>query len=105
MEKKYPNLDALETGQRIRCIMLMKGMTPIDIQEFMGYGSVQAVYHWFNGRRLPSAPAFYALSELFDVPVDMLMCGNKNNVPSAKYDNRGMRLLMYEAKLKLAFAG
>lgn len=77
MKRKYPVLDMKETGQKIKCIMLMKGLTVKDIQEFLGLSTPQSIYHWFDGRNLPTLDNLYALSELFHMPVDMLLVGNR----------------------------
>lgn len=48
-----------------------------DVQHYLGLGSVQSVYHWLNGVSLPSVDHLYALSQLFQVPVDEMLCGNR----------------------------
>lgn len=74
---KYPVIDVYRTGQNIRRIMQIKGLTVRDVQKYLGLATPQAVYHWFNGRSMPSLDNFYALSELFQVSVDAMLCGNR----------------------------
>lgn len=74
---KYPVIDVYRTGQNIRRIMQIKGLTVRDVQKYLGFATPQAVYHWFNGRSMPSLDNFYALSELFQVSVDAMLCGNR----------------------------
>lgn len=73
----YPIIDKEKTGLRIQAFMKMKNLTAKDIQELLGLTCVQAVYHWINGRCLPSLENLYALSDLFEVPMDMLVIGDR----------------------------
>lgn len=54
-----------------------RGFSVKDIQEYLGLASVQSVYHWLNGISMPTIDNLYALSELFQVTVDDMICGNK----------------------------
>ena len=42
------------------------------------------VYHWLNGRSLPSIDNVYALSELFRVPIDKIICENRGYQPEQR---------------------
>ena len=66
----YSIIDCMKTGKRIRDYMTMQNITAKDIQNALGLTCVQAVYHWLNGRSLPSLENLYALSDLFQVPMD-----------------------------------
>lgn len=81
MEKQFPTIDKIRTGQNIRYFMNNLGLTVIDVQNYMGFSTQQAVYHWLNGRSLPTLDNIYALSELFKVPVDQIICGNRKYQP------------------------
>ena len=67
MEKQFPTIDKVKTGKQIRHLMDSLGLTVMDVQKYMGLATQQAVYHWLNGRSLPSIDNVYALSELFRV--------------------------------------
>lgn len=54
-----------------------RGLTVKDIQEYLELSTPQSIYHWFDGRNLPTLDNPYALSELFEVPLDLLVCGNR----------------------------
>lgn len=54
-----------------------RGLTVKDIQEYLELSTPQSIYHWFDGRNLPTLDNLYALSELFEVPLDLLVCGNR----------------------------
>ena len=83
--------------------MNRKGITVKDVQEYLGLGSVQSVYHWLSGRSVPSVDNLYALSELFRVPMDNLICGNRRTVPMAvpyaAYEKHWWRMYIYYAKI------
>jgi transcriptional regulator with XRE-family HTH domain len=76
MERKYPVIDMVRTGQNLKRIMRLNGMNVKDIQGFLELSTPQSIYHWFDGRNLPTIDNLYALSELFHLPVDDLIIGN-----------------------------
>lgn len=75
--KMYPVVDLSGTGQKIRQIMKQQNLTVRDMQEYLGLSTPQSIYHWLSGRNMPSVDNLYALSELFGVPVDAMLCGNR----------------------------
>lgn len=77
MKKRYPVIDMAQTGQNIKRIMQMKGLTVKDIQEFLELSTPQSIYHWCDGRNLPTIDNLYALSDLFHLPVDVLLIGSR----------------------------
>lgn len=77
MKRKYPVIDIYRTGQNIKKIMQLKGLTVKDIQEYLELSTPQSIYHWFDGRNLPTLDNLYALSDLFHLPVDILLKGNR----------------------------
>ena len=79
-----PTIDMKTTGIRLKRIMKMYGFSVKDVQQYLGLGSVQSVYHWLNGSSLPTVDNLYALSELFQLSVDELLCGNRKFIESDK---------------------
>ena len=77
MRSDFPKIDVYKTGQNIRRIMIRQGLTVRDIQKYLGLSAPQSIYHWFDGRSMPTVDNLYALSELFGMPVDMLLRGNR----------------------------
>ena len=73
----YPTIDIVETGKKIKRLMITKGFSVSDIQEYLGLSTPQSIYHWFNGRNMPTIDNLYALSELFKVPIDAMVCGTR----------------------------
>lgn len=104
MKKKYPVIDMARTGQNIKHIMQLKGLSVKDIQEFLELSTPQSIYHWFNGRNLPTIDNLYALSELFHLPVDALLIGNRKY--ECRYQNdMYQRVFTYFKKLNELKAG
>ena len=77
MSRKYPIIDIKSTGQNIKRIMLSKNLTVKDIQLYLGLSTPQGIYHWFDGKTLPTLDHIYALSELFNMPIDVILRGNR----------------------------
>ena len=77
-----PLIDKRATGINLRRIMDKRGITANDVQEYLGLGCVQSVYRWFNGQSMPTIDNLYALSELFQLPIDDIVCGNRAPVVS-----------------------
>ena len=99
----FPLINKRETGVNLRRIMDKRGITPKDIQQYLGLGCVQSVYRWLDGISMPTVDNLYALSELFQMPMDEIVCGNRaplvpDNVIEA-LDTRDRRLYAYYEKL------
>ena len=73
----FPLINKRETGIYLRKVMDERGITVRDVQEYLGLGSVQSVYHWLNGLSMPTIDNLYALSELFQLPIDDMVRGNR----------------------------
>ena len=106
MREKYPVIDMYRTGQNIKRIMQLSGMKVKDIQEFLKLSTPQSIYHWFDGRSLPTVDNLYALSELFHLPVDAFLKGNRKYGYTTGEDALYRRVtLYYEKFLQLKQAG
>ena len=95
----FPIIDKKRTGINLKRIMVQRGISVKDIQKFLHLGSVQSVYYWLNGVSLPSVDNLYALSQLFQVPIDDLICGNREMLSIDVKDSRNQRIHMYCTKL------
>ncbi|MCI5699498.1 MAG: helix-turn-helix domain-containing protein [Lachnospiraceae bacterium] len=82
-----PVIDKSATGINLRKIMDRRSITVKDVQRYLGLGSVQSIYHWLNGISMPTIDNLYALSELFQLTVDELVCGNRENSTAAEMDS------------------
>lgn len=70
----FPVLDPQATGNRIKEIRVAKHISVHDICEFMGFENPQAVYKWQRGESLPTVDNLYALSRLFETPMEQILC-------------------------------
>ena len=99
----FPLINKQETGVNLRRIMDMRGITPKDVQEYLGLGCVQSVYRWTDGINMPTIDNLYALSELLQVPIDAIVCGNRApivpDIIIKQQDSRESRLCAYYEKL------
>lgn len=100
----FPLIDKRETGVNLRRIMDMRGITPKDVQEYLGLGCVQSVYRWLDGINMPTIDNLYALSELFQVPIDAIVRGNREpmapDIIAKTPDSCESRLWAYYEKLQ-----
>jgi len=99
MRRKYPVIDMLQTGQNIKRIMQAKGFSVKDVQNFLGFSTPQGIYHWFDGKTMPTLDNMYALSELFRMPVDAIMRGNRKFVYVPFINASYLRLYVYHEKI------
>ena len=76
-----PTIDKVKTGQQIRLLMEKHGVTVRDVKNALSLACVQSVYHWLDGQSMPTLDNLYALSELLKVPMDVLVCGNRQYNP------------------------
>lgn len=83
--------------------MDIREITPKDVQEYLGLGCVQSVYRWLDGINMPTIDNLYALSELFQVPIDAIVRGNRAPIASdaviETFDSQERRLREYYEKL------
>lgn len=101
----FPTIDKHKTGINLRKLMDKRGITAKDVQRYLGLGCVQSVYRWLEGKSMPTIDNLYALSALFQVPIDKIVCGNRTAIlPSAtleSYKPHGRRLCVYYQKLNI----
>lgn len=98
----YPTIDKRKTGINLRRIMDERGMTVKDVQEYLGLACLQSIYHWLNGITMPTVDNLYALSDLFQVPVDDMLCGNRKPIYVGEKQAQFKRLYTYYDKMKEA---
>ena len=94
-----PIIDKKKTGIKLRLMMDKRGFTVKDIQHYLKLGSVQSIYHWLNGISLPTVDNLYALSYLFQVPVDDMLCGTRSGMITSENQAKLRRLWVYYKKI------
>ena len=50
----FPTIGKRKTGIQLRRLMDERALSVKDVQELLGLGSVQSVYHWLNGKSMPT---------------------------------------------------
>ena len=95
----FPLIDKKKTGINLRRIMDERGLTVKDVQQYLGLGRIQSVYHWLNGISMPTIDNLYALSELFQVPIDEMICGNRKKYVYQPKTSQKKRLYVYYVEL------
>jgi transcriptional regulator with XRE-family HTH domain len=77
---EFPCIDMLATGANIKNIRIAGGFTVRDLQKYFGFDQPQAIYKWQWGECLPSIDNLYALSKLFQVPIDKILVGSNEDL-------------------------
>ena len=99
----FPVINLRETGINLRRIMDKRGIEPKDVQEYLNLASTQSVYNWCNGLNMPTVDNRYALSQLLQVSIDEIICGNRKAIvpePVVIIENpRTRRLYAYYKQL------
>ena len=104
----FPTINLKETGINIRRIMDKRGIEPKDVQKYLNLASAQSVYNWCNGTNMPTIDNLYALSQLLQVSIDEIICGNRKAIvpePIVIIENpRTRRLYAYYKQLNRGLA-
>jgi transcriptional regulator with XRE-family HTH domain len=95
-----PVINKKETGVNLRKHMDRCGITPKDVQQYLGLGCVQSVYRWLAGVNVPTIDNLYALSELFQVPIDEMIRGNRRELQRKPMRPKDERLHMYYKRIR-----
>ena len=96
----FPVIDKRKTGIHLRKLMDERDLSVKDVQQFLGLGSVQSVYHWLNGKSMPTIDNLYALSDLFQLPIDDMVCGNRRSVSVSPEQAQYKRIIEYYRKIQ-----
>ena len=71
--KEFPVIDPAATGENIRRLRQMRGLSVRDLQSFFGFEEPQAIYKWQRGDSLPTVDNLYALGSLLEVPLEQII--------------------------------
>lgn len=78
MKTFFPVIDPTATGKNIIRLRTERNLTVRDLQDYFGFAEPNAIYHWQKGKTLPSVDNLYALSELFEVPMNEILVAKQN---------------------------
>lgn len=95
----FPAIDKKKTGVNLRKIMDERGLTIKDVQKYLGLGSCQSIYHWLNGLSMPTIDNLYALSYLFQISIDDMICGNRRRIITYERKAQARRVCAYYEKI------
>lgn len=70
---QYPTIDPAATGRNITRLRKEHGLTVQQLQSYCGFTAPQSIYHWQQGKALPSVDNLFALSALFGVPMNEIL--------------------------------
>ena len=71
-KEQYPAIDMKRFGINLREASDARKVTATDLKRYLNLGSIQAVYMWFGGKRLPTVDNLYAISQYLGVSMDSL---------------------------------
>lgn len=61
------------TGIQIRKLMNERGVTVMQVQDYLDIDSPQAIYKWLQGVNLPSVIHLYGLSQILDAKIEEIL--------------------------------
>ena len=71
--RKIRKISKKQTGMQIRQMMIDRGITVTQLQNWLEIDSCQAVYKWLHGVNLPSVSHLHGLSQILDVKIDEIL--------------------------------
>ena len=75
--ERYPSIDPQQLGRKLKQVCEAKGISASDLQQNLHLTSVQAVYLWFGGKRLPNIDNLYAISRYLGITMDELVSSER----------------------------
>ena len=68
-----PMIDMVRTGQNIKRLRKIAGVSVKDLQEVFGFNSPQAIYKWQHGTALPTIDNMVVLARVLGVRIDDIL--------------------------------
>lgn len=65
-----PVIDIEKTGERIKELQANSGLTCVQMQDYFGFNTPQAIYKWRGGKAIPTIDNLVILACLFGVKLD-----------------------------------
>ena len=65
-----PAVDMEQTGKNIEAMMNDRHLTPKDMQRVFGFGTVNTVYTWIRGKKMPNIDNIVMMTGIFGVKID-----------------------------------
>lgn len=91
-------------GAKLREICAEQQVTAVDLKEYLHLSSIQAVYLWFGGKRLPNIDNLYAISRYLGVRMDDLVNSEREETAAKiirddSLPDHGKRIMFYWKRL------
>ena len=64
-----PVIDLQATGEKIKQLRILKGLSVHELQVLLNFEYPQAIYLWESGKTFPSMENLIRLSQLFEVDI------------------------------------
>lgn len=72
-----PTLDMVATGKRLKAFFKERQISVESLRQSLELESTQAIYKWYRGESIPSIDNLYAMSILFDFPINAMLVGRE----------------------------
>lgn len=63
-------IDMEQTGRNIENVMEKNNMTPRDMQNAFGFGTVNTIYTWIRGKKIPNIDNMVQIADMFGIKID-----------------------------------
>ena len=84
-----PTIDMVRTGQNIKRLRKLAGVSVKDLQDVFGFATPQAIYKWQRGDSLPSVENLYALSRILHCTMDEIIVAHAPQEPADEHTGSG----------------
>ena len=68
-----PTIDMVKTGQNIKRLRKLAGVSVKQLQDVFGFSTPQAIYKWQHGAALPTIDNLVVLASVLDVRIDDIL--------------------------------
>lgn len=68
-----PVIDIVKTGENIRNLRKLAGISITELQDIFGFRNPQAIYKWQRGEALPSIDNLVVLASVLNVRIDDIL--------------------------------
>ena len=68
-----PMIDMVRTGQNIKRLRKIAGVSVKDLQDVFGFATPQAIYKWQHGTALPTIDNMVVLAKVLGVRIDEIL--------------------------------
>lgn len=65
-----PVIDIEKTGERIKELQADSGLSCVQMLDYFGFNTPQAIYKWRNGESMPTIDNLVILAHIFGVKID-----------------------------------